>query len=192
MPLSAIKSCVVVLSFYIKIIKRRTLQVSRHSIKKDMFFCLGQIEIILVGARGEFLPLLPSLATRLYVHNTINIRRCLHEQETVIFFILSQMSKKIGYFWLSESYLELSNLLKNLFFTLLKVILASLTVRNNSSQGFPIFNIALVCLWSKRFIYFILYIFNYDALLFLKITHKQNRKLLGTNPVNQCAKFHPY
>ena len=122
----------------------------------------------------------------------LNIRRCLHEQETVIFFILCQMSKKIGYFWLSESYLELSNLLRNLFFTPLKAILASLTVRNNSSQGFPIFNIALICLWSKCFIYFILYIFHYDALLFPKITHKQNRKLLGTNPVNQCAKFHPY
>ena len=36
-------------------IKRRTLQVSslKHSIKKDMFFCLGQIEIILVGQGGS-------------------------------------------------------------------------------------------------------------------------------------------
>ena len=52
--LSEIKSYVVVLSFYIKMIKRRTLQVSslKHSIKKDMFFCLGQIEIILVAPEG--------------------------------------------------------------------------------------------------------------------------------------------
>ena len=54
MPLSETKSYVVVLSFYIKMIKRKTLQVSssKHSIKKDMFFSLGQIEIILVGQGG--------------------------------------------------------------------------------------------------------------------------------------------
>ena len=60
MPLSEIKSYVVVLSFYIKMIKRRTLQVSslKHSIKKDMLFSLGQIEIILVR-HGGFLPSSP-------------------------------------------------------------------------------------------------------------------------------------
>ena len=54
MPLSETKRYVVVLSFYIKMIKRKTLQVSssKHSIKKDMFFSLGQIEIILVGQGG--------------------------------------------------------------------------------------------------------------------------------------------
>ena len=58
MPLSEIKSYVMVLSFYIK---RRTLQVSglKHSIKKDMLFSLGQIEIILVGQGGVLLPLPP-------------------------------------------------------------------------------------------------------------------------------------
>ena len=54
MPLSEIKSYVVVLSLYIKMIKRRTHQVSssKHSIKKDMLFGLGQIEIALVGQGG--------------------------------------------------------------------------------------------------------------------------------------------
>ena len=71
LPLSEIKSYVAVLSFYIKMIKRRTLQVSslKHSIKKDMLFCLGQIEIILVGQRGIPLQPLPPppLATRLVI-----------------------------------------------------------------------------------------------------------------------------
>ena len=69
--LSEIKSYVAVLSFYIKMIKWRTLQVSslKHSIKKDMFFCLGQIEIILVGQGGIPLQPLPPppLATRLVI-----------------------------------------------------------------------------------------------------------------------------
>ena len=58
MPLSEIKSYVMVLSFCIK---RRTLQVSslNHSIKKDMLLSLGQIEIILVGQGGVLLPLPP-------------------------------------------------------------------------------------------------------------------------------------
>ena len=58
MPLSEIKSYVVVLSFYIKMIKRRTPQVScsKHSIKIDMVFSLGQIEIILVGQGESPLP----------------------------------------------------------------------------------------------------------------------------------------
>ena len=66
MPLSEIKSYVMVLSFYIK---RRTLQVSslKHSIKKDMLFSLGQIQIILVG-QGGVLP--RPLATRLNVTYT--------------------------------------------------------------------------------------------------------------------------
>ena len=59
MPLSEIKSYVMVLSFYIK---RRTLQVSslNHSIKKDMLLSLGQIEIILVRQGGVLLPLPPT------------------------------------------------------------------------------------------------------------------------------------
>ena len=50
-PLFEVKSYVVVLSFYTKMIKRRTLSVFslKHSIRKDMLFSLGQIEIILVG-----------------------------------------------------------------------------------------------------------------------------------------------
>ena len=72
MPLSEIKSYVMVLSFCIK---RRTLQVSslNHSIKKDMLLSLGQIEIILVGQGGVLLPLPPlppPLATRLNVTYT--------------------------------------------------------------------------------------------------------------------------
>ena len=56
MPLSEIKSYVVVLSLYIKMIKRRTHQVSssKHSIKKAMLFSLEQIETILVGQVGSF------------------------------------------------------------------------------------------------------------------------------------------
>ena len=48
-------------------IKRRTFQVSssKDSIKKDMLFSLGQIEIILVGQGGN--PPLPPLATRVDV-----------------------------------------------------------------------------------------------------------------------------
>ena len=55
MSLSEIKSYVVVLSVYIKMIKRRILQASslKHSIKKDILFSLGQIEIILVGQVGS-------------------------------------------------------------------------------------------------------------------------------------------
>ena len=65
MPLSEIKSYVVVLSFYIKMIKRKTPQVSssKHSIKKDMLFSLGQIEIILVGQGGSPSPLPPPPST---------------------------------------------------------------------------------------------------------------------------------
>ena len=52
MPFSEIKSYV--MSFYIKMIKIRTLHVSssNHSIKKDILFSLGQIEIILVRQEG--------------------------------------------------------------------------------------------------------------------------------------------
>ena len=44
-PLSEVKSYVVVLSFYIKMMKRRTLQACslKHDIKKGIIFCLGQI-----------------------------------------------------------------------------------------------------------------------------------------------------
>ena len=46
-------------------IKRRTLQVSssKYSIKKDMLFSLGQIEIILVGQGGSPSPLPPPPST---------------------------------------------------------------------------------------------------------------------------------
>ena len=65
MPLSEIKSYVVVLSFYIKMIKRRTIHVFslELSIKKDMLFSLGQIEIILVGQGGSPSPLPPPPST---------------------------------------------------------------------------------------------------------------------------------
>ena len=65
MLLSEIKSYVVVLCFYIKKIKRRTLQVSssKHNIKKDMTFSLGKIEIILVGQGGS-----PALSPFLAMH----------------------------------------------------------------------------------------------------------------------------
>ena len=74
MPLSEIKSYVMVLSFYIKMIKRRTLQVSnlKHSIKKDMLFSLGQIEIILVGQGGVLLPLPPlGYASECDIYNSV-------------------------------------------------------------------------------------------------------------------------
>ena len=52
----SLKLCVL-LSFYIKMMKRRTLQVCslKHSIKKGMFFCLWQIEII-TSAGGVLSP----------------------------------------------------------------------------------------------------------------------------------------
>ena len=47
MSLSEIKSYAVVLSFYIKMMKRRTLQACnlKDSIKKKHIFCLGQTEL---------------------------------------------------------------------------------------------------------------------------------------------------
>ena len=61
------------MSFYIKMIKRRTVQVSslKHSIKKDMLLSLGQTEIILVRHGGVLTsspPPPPPLATRLQNH----------------------------------------------------------------------------------------------------------------------------
>ena len=82
-------------------------------------------------------------------------------------FILSQRPRKIGYFWLSESFLELSNLLKGMFLKPLKVIYPSLKVWNKFYKGFPVFNIVLkhflvlVCLWrnSKQVSFMLLFIF---------------------------------
>ena len=61
-PLSEIKSYVVVLSFYIKMMKQRTLQACslRHSIKKGMFFVLGKVDLFKLG-RGGSSPLLAPL-----------------------------------------------------------------------------------------------------------------------------------
>ena len=58
-PLSEIKSYVVLLSFYIKMIKGRRLQACslRHSIKKGMLSVLGKLDLFKLG-RGEVL--LPS------------------------------------------------------------------------------------------------------------------------------------
>ena len=56
-PLSEIKSYVVVLSFYIKMMKRRTFQACslRHSIKTGMFFVSGKMDLFKSG-RGGVLP----------------------------------------------------------------------------------------------------------------------------------------
>ena len=56
-PLSEIKSYVVVLSFYIKMMKRRTLQACslRHNIKKGMFSVQGKLGLFDSG-RGRVLP----------------------------------------------------------------------------------------------------------------------------------------
>ena len=63
-PLSEVKSYVEILSFYIKMMKQKTLQTCRlkHSIKKGMFFCLGQNWNYLSLAGGV---LAPPLATPL-------------------------------------------------------------------------------------------------------------------------------
>ena len=58
---------------------------------------------------------------KLYMYTTQYTRRCLHQQDTVVFFKLIPHA----YFRLSKSYLELLNLLK-LFFKRLKVIRESL------------------------------------------------------------------
>ena len=71
-------------SFYIKMMKRRTLQVCsfNESIKKAMFICLGEIELFKSGrGGGRFLPP-PSylLATRLVkIHGEINVKLAFHE-----------------------------------------------------------------------------------------------------------------
>ena len=53
-PLLEIKSYVVVLSFYIKMMKRRTLQDCslRHSIKKGMFYVKGKLDLFKSGRGG--------------------------------------------------------------------------------------------------------------------------------------------
>ena len=53
-PPSEIRSCGVVPSYYIKMMKRRILQVSRlkHSIKKGMFSILGKLNLFKLG-HGE-------------------------------------------------------------------------------------------------------------------------------------------
>ena len=65
-PLSEVKSFFVVLSFYIKMMQRRTLRTCslKHSIKKACFSVQGKIEFILVGRGGVLPPSLP-LATPL-------------------------------------------------------------------------------------------------------------------------------
>ena len=57
-PLSEVKSYVEILSFYIKMMKQKTLQTCRlkHSIKKGMFFCLGQNWNYLSLAGGVLAP----------------------------------------------------------------------------------------------------------------------------------------
>ena len=56
-PLSEIKSYVAILSFYIKMMKRRTLQICslRHSIKKGMFSVQGKLDLFKSGM-GEYPP----------------------------------------------------------------------------------------------------------------------------------------
>ena len=56
-PLSEIKSYVAILSFYIKMMKRRTLQICslRHSIKKGMFSVQDKLELFKSGM-GEYSP----------------------------------------------------------------------------------------------------------------------------------------
>ena len=85
MPLSEIKSYVVALSVYINMIKIRTLQVpiSKHSIKKDMIFSLGQIEIILVGQGGILPPLGYASASASYFKRVKHAQNlCLKKSKT--------------------------------------------------------------------------------------------------------------
>ena len=74
-PLSEIKSDVVLLSFYIKMMKGRRLQACslRHSIKKGMLSVWGKLDLFKSG-REESSPLpLAPLATRLQVDGHLNI-----------------------------------------------------------------------------------------------------------------------
>ena len=74
-PLSEIKSYVAILSFYIKMMKRRTLQICslRHSIKKGMFSVQGKLDLFKSGM-GEY-PLPPHLgyapAEQVFFHTWI-------------------------------------------------------------------------------------------------------------------------
>ena len=67
-PLSEIKSYVVVLPFYIKMMKRRTHQACSFKAyyQKRHVFCLGQTELVLVGQGGGSPPRLLPLATHLF------------------------------------------------------------------------------------------------------------------------------
>ena len=62
-PLSEINSYVVVLSFYIKMMKRSTLQGCSlsHSIKKAMFYVKGKLDLFNLDRRGVLLPSPPWL-----------------------------------------------------------------------------------------------------------------------------------
>ena len=71
-PLSEIKSYVAILSFYIKMMKRRTLQICslRHIIKKGMFSVQGKLDLFKSGM-GEYPPLGYAPAEQIFFHTWI-------------------------------------------------------------------------------------------------------------------------
>ena len=73
LPLSEIKSCGMVPSFYITLIKRRIVQVCSlmHSIQKSMFSVLGKINLIRSCRGGSPAPSPIPLATHLHNYGYI-------------------------------------------------------------------------------------------------------------------------
>ena len=101
-------------------------------------------------------------------------RRCLHQQETVVFFHLIPLV----YFRLSKSYLELLHLLKKLFFKRLKVIRESLKIGTIFLKAFRfsksflnIFQFQPDCLGrnSKRIVFYTIKSFNLFSSLYLSL-----------------------
>ena len=74
-PLSEIKSYVVLLSFYIKMIKGRRLQACslRHSIKKGMLSVLGKLDLFKLGRGEVLLPSPPPLWLRASVYSKMKL-----------------------------------------------------------------------------------------------------------------------
>ena len=95
--LSEVKSFFAVLTFYIKMMQRRTLQACslKHSIKKACFSVQGKIEIILVGQGGSPTPARPPLGYALVFNINFsctfkNVSLDLHIV-IVFYFVLSQI-----------------------------------------------------------------------------------------------------
>ena len=118
MPLSEIKCCGAVPSFYIKMMKRRTLQACslKHSIQKDMFCVLGKMNLFrsgkgksspppLLGYASENYTVIAFKKTYINTYIYICIHTCTRNHHMCITFCLKQLSKSM----LNETNLSADN-----------------------------------------------------------------------------------